>query len=213
MQFKIKLQLETREKIIEVTTERIAKFGVRSVTMDDIARAAGVSKKTIYQEFGDKEQLVYDVFTAELDRDAEIVEGFFGQPGGVISHLIKLSKFIRDTFTNMHPMVLNEIQRYYPRCWQQFEKFKEEHALSSIVKLLENGKEEGLFRKEIDSEILGQLRMEQIGISFDPQIFPPDKFNMLDVQMQLFDLFLYGILTQKGIKIYQEKMKHQDLEL
>ncbi|MBS9522985.1 TetR/AcrR family transcriptional regulator [Litoribacter ruber] len=205
--------METREKIIEITTERIARFGVRSVTMDDIARAAGVSKKTIYQEFGDKEQLVYDVFTSELDRDAEMVEGFFKEPGGVIGHLIKLSKFIRDTFTNMHPMVLNEIQRYYPRCWQQFEKFKEEHAIQSIIKLLEEGKQEGIFRKEIDSEILAQLRMEQITLSFDPMKFPPDRFNLLNVQMQLFDLFLYGILTEKGVKIYHEKMKHQDLEL
>jgi TetR/AcrR family transcriptional regulator, cholesterol catabolism regulator len=205
-------ELDTRNKIKELTIDRITRFGVRGVTMDDIARGAGVSKKTIYQEFGDKEQLIFEVFTETLESDAKVFDEMFINSTGIIDHLVKMSRFIRGKFAHMHPMVLNEIQRYYPRCWQKFEEFKKNHALQGLIDLMEKGKEEGLFRKEINSEILATLRLEQITLSFDPMRFPPEKFNMLDVQMQLFDSFIFGILTEKGKQVYEEQFNNQDIE-
>jgi len=205
--------LETREKIKETAFERVTRFGIRNVTMDDIARGAGVSKKTIYQEFGDKEQLLFEIFAEELDRDACLMDDLFHNSESIIDHLLKMSKLIRSRFTHLHPMVLNEIERFYPRCWQQFETFKQDHAYSGLVRLLEAGKREGLFRKEINSEILATLRLEQISLTFDPIKFPPEKFNMLEVQMQLFDFFLHGILTEKGQEVYQEHMLNQDRKI
>jgi TetR/AcrR family transcriptional regulator, cholesterol catabolism regulator len=204
--------LETREKIKDLTIERIALYGVRGVTMDDIARGAGVSKKTIYQEFGDKEQLIYEIFTETLEKDARALDDMFTNSSGIIDHLVKMSRFIRSKFTHMHPMVLNEIQRYYPRCWQKFEEFKKDHALQGLIVLMERGKEEGLFRSEINSEILATLRLEQITLSFDPTRFPPERFNMVEVQMQLFDSFIFGILTEKGKQVYEEQFNNQDIE-
>jgi AcrR family transcriptional regulator len=194
--------LETREKIIETATEQFMRFGVRSVTMDDIARQAGVSKKTIYQEFSDKNQLVYETFEKAIQGDKCHIERFPQSKIGVIEHLVQLSRYMRERFANLNPMVLNEIQRYFPQSWQLFENFKRDFVLQEIIELLEEGKKQGFFRPEINSEILGLMRLEQMMLSFDPIKFPPAKYNIVDLQLEIFEHFLYGIFTEKGKEAY-----------
>jgi AcrR family transcriptional regulator len=192
----------TKEKIIETATEQFMRFGVRSVTMDDIARLAGVSKKTIYQEFTDKNQLVYETFDSAIEYDKKMMDQIPKYQDGVIEHLLGLSTYIRKRFSDFNPMVLNEIQRYFPQCWQLFEEFKNKHVVNEIIALLEKGKSEGVIRKEINSEIMALMRMEQLMLTFDPLKFPTSKFNQVELQLQIFEHFLYGIFTDKGKEAY-----------
>ena len=186
------------------------RFGVRSVTMDDIARLAGVSKKTIYQEFSDKNQLVYETFSRALDHDKCIMEKFPQLKDGVIEHMTGMATYIRERFGDMNPLVLNEIQKYYPEAWQLFEDFKENHIYEEIVGVLEKGVEEGFFRPEIDTRIIAMMRLEQMMFSWDPVKFPPSKFNAVDLQIEIFEHFLFGIFTEKGRKAYlKQKTKHE----
>jgi TetR/AcrR family transcriptional regulator, cholesterol catabolism regulator len=194
--------LETRDKIIETAKVQFMRFGVRSVTMDDIARQAGVSKKTIYQEFADKNQLVYDTFSAALEEDIVSMEDLPRIKDGIIEHLVGLTYYIRKRFTDMNPLVMNEIQRYFPQCWRLFEDFKHGHILKEITELLEKGKEEGFFRSEINTEIIALMRLEQMMVIFDPIKFPPSKYNQVELQLQIFEHFLYGIFTEKGREAY-----------
>ena len=177
--------------------------------MDQIAREAGISKKTIYQEFSDKKQLVYETFSHELDVNVCKLKQLEDDVDGVIEHLIAFSKFLRERFTDMHPMVLNEIKRYYPESWALFEKFKEEYAINNMENLIEKGKQLGYFRPEINARLLAMMRLEQISFLFDPTRFDPSKINLVELQLQMFEHFLYGIFTDKGRAAYQEKMNHQ----
>jgi len=195
-------KLETKNKIIETATEQFMRYGVRSVTMDDIARLAGVSKKTIYQEFSDKNQLVYETFSRALDEDKCMMEKFPQLKDGVIEHMTGMATYIRERFGDMNPLVLNEIQKYYPEAWQLFEDFKENHIYEEIVGVLEKGVEEGYFRPEIDTRIIARMRLEQMMFSWDPVKFPPSKFNPVDLQIEIFEHFLFGIFTEKGRKAY-----------
>lgn len=183
------------------------RFGVRSVTMDDIARMAGMSKKTIYQEFSDKNQLVFESFSSALKEDIHCLENLPKINDGIIEHLVGLTAHIRRRFADMNPLVLNEIQRYFPQCWQLFEEFKKEHVLKEIIELLEKGKEEGYFRPEINSHVMALLRMEQMMMIFDPIKFPSSKFNPVELQLEIFEHFLYGIFTEKGREAYLNHKK------
>ena len=197
--------METKEKIIETAKDQFMRFGVRSVTMDDIARMAGVSKKTIYQEFSDKNQLVYETFESAIAQDKKMMELIPKYQDGVIEHLLGLSTFIRKRFSDFNPMVLNEIQRYFPQCWQLFEEFTNKHIVNEIIELLEKGKTEGVIRKELNSEIIALMRIEQMMLTFDPLKFPTSKYNQLELQLQIFEHFLYGIFTDKGKEAYQNQ--------
>jgi TetR/AcrR family transcriptional regulator, cholesterol catabolism regulator len=170
--------------------------------MDDIARNAGVSKKTIYLDFTDKNQLVLESFSAALEQDKCMMEKFPMVKDGIIDHLVGLSLYIRDRFSDFNPLILHEIQRYYPQCWQVFEDFKHEHVYQEIFQLLEKGKEEGVIRPEINSEIIALMRIEQIMYIFDPIKFPVSKFNIVDLQMEIFEHFLFGVFTDKGKAAY-----------
>ena len=124
--------------------------------------------------------------------------------------MIGLSNYIRKRFTDINPLVLNEIQRYYPQCWQLFEDFKHSHIFKEVVNVLERGKEEGFFRPEINNEIIALLRLEQMMITFDPIKFPPSKYNMVDLQIEIFEHFLHGIFTEKGREAYlKQKNENQ----
>jgi len=197
--------VETKEKIIETAKDQFMRFGVRSVTMDDIARMAGVSKKTIYQEFSDKNQLVYETFESAIAQDKKMMELIPKYQDGVIEHLLGLSTFIRKRFSDFNPMVLNEIQRYFPQCWQLFEEFTNKHIVNEIIELLEKGKIEGVIRQELNSEIIALMRIEQMMLTFDPLKFPTSKYNQLELQLQIFEHFLYGIFTDKGKEAYQNQ--------
>jgi len=197
--------LEQREKIIEAATGLFRQFGVRSVTMDEIARQAGISKKTIYQEFKDKAHLVFEAFSAFLERDECKLQEIFDREDGVIEHFIQMSKFIRERYSDMNPMILNEIKRYYPQSWKRFEEFKREHAMKGMVEILERGKRLGYFREEINVEILAMMRMEQV--AFNYQTLPSaSKFNMMELQLQIFEHFIHGVLTEKGRNVYLKNL-------
>jgi AcrR family transcriptional regulator len=199
--------LDTKVKIIEIANEQFKRYGLRSVTMDEIARLAGISKKTIYQEFADKNQLVLEVFAKEIEKDMQAISCVPATDEDIIQHLVGLSTYMRERFADINPMVLNELQRYYPQCWQMFEEFKNNHIYTEIVDVLENGKKQGYFRAELNTEIIARTRMEQMMSTFDPIKFPPSKFNQVELQLELFEHFLHGIFTDKGREAYQKQKK------
>lgn len=193
--------MELRENIMEVATALFRQLGVRTVTMDDIAHQAGVSKKTIYQIFEDKEALVYEAFSAFLEKEEEVLRKIIGEENDVIQHFVRISKFMKEQYADMNPLILNEIRRYYPKSWKRFEGFKNGLALKTFVDVLERGKVAGYFREEIDAEILAMLRLEQI--VFDFRSLPSaSQFDMVKLQLELVDHFIHGILTDKGRKAY-----------
>lgn len=202
--------MDTREKIIVTAIDQFMHYGIRSITMDDIARLAGISKKTIYQEFTDKNHLVLETFQSALDNDEMMLKCLPQLNDGIIEHLIGLSNYIRKRFSEMNPLVMNEIQRYYPQCWQLFEDFKSKCIYQDIVNLLEKGIHDGFFRPEIDPEIIALMRMEQMMSLFDPIKFPPSKYNMGDLHLEMFEHFLYGIFTDKGKETYLKKKNSQN---
>lgn len=198
-------------KILEIAIEQFSRYGVRTVTMEDIARLAGISKKTIYQEFKDKRDLVKETFGSVLDHDRKSMCYTSNSEGGVIEHLVKTSRMLRERFANMNPMVILEIQRFFPEAWEQFETFKEEFVMKDLIAIIEKGKELGYFRPEIDSKILARLRVNQVTSSFDPSYFDMKQYTILDFQLEMLDHFLHGIFTEKGRIAYNQQKASQEL--
>ena len=95
-----------------------------------------------------------------------------------------------------------DLQKYYPKAWAVWLEFKRMCIYDSIKKNLDQGIAEGFYRPEINTEILSIVRMALIETAFDDKTFSHDKFKMTEVQMQIFEHFVYGILTEKGKKQY-----------
>lgn len=182
--------------------EQFSRFGVRTVTMEDLARIAGVSKKTIYQEFADKKELINETFKNILEEDRKKMAFIVESGDGVIEHLVKTSKMMRERLQNMNPLAILEIQKYFPESWKMFEDFKANVIMIDLMNVIQLGKELGYFRAEIDSEILAKARVNQITSCFDPANFTDTNYNLAEEQMVLMDHFLHGIFTEKGRLAY-----------
>ena len=180
------------------------KYGVRSVTMDNVAGHLGMSKKTLYQFFKDKDELVYSVTEAHIAADKDQLILIARQAGNAVEELVKLSACLRQNLRDMNPSLLFDLQKYHHSAWDLWLEYKNHYIKESIVRSLRQGKQEGFFREEINTDILAISRLEIIQLAFDPAVFAPAKYSITEVQMQLFEHFVYGILTDKGRKLYQK---------
>ncbi|GMQ30941.1 TetR/AcrR family transcriptional regulator [Algoriphagus confluentis] len=190
---------------MEIARDQFSRYGVRTVTMEELARMAGISKKTIYQEFLDKKDLVREVFRNILEEDRQKMIYIHEQEDGVIDHLVKMSHIMRERLSTMNPMVIVEIQKYFPEAWRMFEDFKLQTIKVDLINVMEKGKMLGYFREEIDTSILAKVRLDQIASSFDPANFTNPEYNFVEEQLVLMDHFLHGIFTEKGRMAYQSQ--------
>ena len=188
------------------------RYGVRRVTMDDVAKALGMSKKTLYQYYSDKDELVAEATQAHLDRERIEFDKIFRNSENSIKSLFLISQCMRKSLSEINPSVLFDLKRFYPKSWEYWTEFKDQYIFKSIVENIKKGIEEEYFRPEVNAEILANLRVMEIQILFDRESFPSEKFNFMEVQMQLFNHFVYGITTEKGRKLYKEYLENENNE-
>jgi AcrR family transcriptional regulator len=186
------------EKILETSGSLFLKYGVKSISMDDIARELSISKKTIYQFFKDKNEIVYLISERFLQEQKDKFDRIQEESKDPIELLYGGTLHAREIFEKINPYVLFDIRKYYRDAWRLYLDFEKKVMFGSLVLTLEEGIEKGLFRAEIDVQILATLRMEEIKLAFDKDIFPDESFNFKEVQYQILDHFFYGIMTEKG---------------
>ncbi|HTE31604.1 MAG TPA: TetR/AcrR family transcriptional regulator [Chryseolinea sp.] len=203
---------DVRRKIIKGAEGLFMKYGVRSISMDDIARHLAVSKKTLYQHFEDKEDIVTIASQSHIEMMTQDFERIRTSATDSIDELARISVCLKQNMEDMNPSLLFDLQKYHPRAWKVWLDHKHKFIRESVIRNLKQGIEEGYFRPEIDLEVAATMRLELVQLPFDDQVFPPSQFKLSEVQMQLFDHFVYGLLTDKGRRQYQ-KCKETQVEL
>jgi TetR/AcrR family transcriptional regulator, cholesterol catabolism regulator len=201
-------ETDIKDKILKGAMELFLKYGVRSVSMDDIARHLAVSKKTIYQYFTDKDDVVSRVASNHLEKTRTEFDAYRTNSKNAIDELVTISRCLKKDMQEMNPSLLFDLHKYHPKAWNVWLEHKNKYIRDSVVKNLVQGIEEGYFRPEINPEVLAAVRLELVQLGFDELVFPHDKFNLAVVQVQIFEHFIYGLLTDKGRKLY-EKYKQE----
>jgi AcrR family transcriptional regulator len=190
-------------RIINTARELYFRFGIRSVTLDDIAKDLGISKKTIYLHFKDKDELVQrvveDSVNEELLRAIQIKE----KSKNPIEEVIMSMKLMKEMLQDINLVLFYDLEKYHPVSFSKYAEFKK--LFYEIIKRnLQEGVDQNLYRKDINVEILTRFRMEIIDMGFNPQIFPQNHFNQIDIHLQITDNFLRGILTPAGLELYEK---------
>jgi TetR/AcrR family transcriptional regulator, cholesterol catabolism regulator len=200
---------DSKEKLIKGAEELFLRYGLRSVSMDDIARHLGISKKTIYQHFADKDEVVATVAKGHMEKQRAQFEQIFRESKNSVEELVKISYCLKDSMRDVNPSLLFDMQKYHQKAWNEWLTFKQKYIRENIIRSLKQGIEEGVFRSDIDMDIIATMRLEQVQMAFDNSIFPRSKYDVPEVQAQLFDHFIHGLFTDKGRKLYQ-KYKQQN---
>jgi TetR/AcrR family transcriptional regulator, cholesterol catabolism regulator len=191
-----------QNRIIETAESMFFRFGIRSVTMDDIAKELGISKKTIYHFFKDKDELVEKVtenaMSNQMIKTCKIIE----VSKNPIEELIFSTRMMREMLETVNVVLFFDMKKYHPNSWKKYMDFKLVH-LEIVKKNLTEGIKQKLYRSDLDVDIITKLRVETIDLAFNLEIFPPNIFNVLKVQLESIDHFIRGIVTQQGLEIYE----------
>jgi AcrR family transcriptional regulator len=203
--------MDPKERILVKSNELFNRYGIRSVSMDDIAAQLGMSKKTLYQYYSDKDELVNEVFDNVLTSNkSQCIE--CSKLGENAIHEVFVSfDMTEELLRTMNPSVLFDMQKYHPSAYRKFEEFRNNFLYKLIKSNLERGIKEELYRSEIDTDVITRYRLHSILLSFNPDVFPSSKSNMVYIEQQLLEHFLYGLATPKGEKLIQ-KYKNQRLK-
>ena len=190
-----------QDRILNKARELMFQTGVKHVTMDDLATQLGISKKTIYQYFKDKDALVGSVVEFELANHALLCNQSTQAADNAVHEIFLLMSVIQEMFNRMNPLALFEIEKYYPLAFEKIKNHKDDFIFSMISANLEKGIEEGLYRKDVDITILSKYRLETSLIPFNIHVFHPSKFDLLKVNLQIIEHFVYGVATLEGHKL------------
>ncbi|OJW15955.1 TetR/AcrR family transcriptional regulator [Mucilaginibacter sp. 44-25] len=199
------------ERIILGAEELFLQAGIKSVTMDDIAKHLGMSKKTIYHFFNDKNDLVIALVKKKLIEDECQIQDIINSSANVMEEMINMMKCSEEIFGRINPIVIHDMQKYHPLAWSEFQKFKSEVLVHTLEELLTKGIHQGFIRPDIDVRVLAKMRVNQVEMGFNTAIFPVSQFSPWKVQYQLLEHFNYGICTLKGHELLDKyKTEHTE---
>jgi TetR/AcrR family transcriptional regulator, cholesterol catabolism regulator len=193
--------MESQERILQKATDLFIRYGIRSVTMDEIAIQLGISKKTIYQFYEDKNELVSAVMEQYLQHNRNCCNRDRQQAKNAIHEIFLAMEMIEGMFENMNSSMLYDLEKYHPKAYQKFERYKNEFLHKVIRENLEKGIDEELYRDDIDKNILTVIRLETMVLPFNQDVFPKSKYNLAEVHQQLMEHYLFGIASVKGHKM------------
>jgi AcrR family transcriptional regulator len=198
-------------RILFKARDLMTRHGVKHVTMDDLASQLGISKKTIYQFYKDKEAVVMAVVNLELEEQSLKCQKSQDNAENAVHEMFMLLEDIQHMFKNMNPMTMNELAKYFPEAFARIQNHKDEFMHRIIKTNLIKGIEQGVYRNEIDPEILSIYRLETSFVPFNTQLYPFSKFDVGKVTLQIIENFIYGVMSIKGIEL-MEKYKKQHSE-
>ncbi len=205
--------MEMQERILLKSHELFMRYGIRSVSMDEIAAHLGISKKTIYQFYEDKDALVEDVIKMEIDRNEQECSMQQNNSENAIHEIVLAVNMMEELLKVMNPSVIYELEKYHPKAYKKLNDHKAKFLYNTIKENLERGIKEGLYREDINTDILTRFRIGSTFLMFNPELFNVGKHNPTIVLQVITDNFLYGIATSKGQKIIQKYQSSKQKQL
>lgn len=185
-------------RILNEAMNLIRKHGIRFVTMDLIAENLGISKKTIYVHFKNKKMLISEVVERRLEEQALVFEEIDSRASNIIEAMVMVMDYGASKFDEINPLAFDELKRYYPDIYQVVKNSRREINYQNTIKMIEIGKEEALFRSDVEADIASKLFLAQMELMMDHQLFPTMKYSKGDLFKHICINFLRGISTQKG---------------
>ncbi|MFZ4740496.1 MAG: TetR/AcrR family transcriptional regulator [Bacteroidales bacterium] len=197
--------------IIEKVGELFKKYGIKSVSMDDIAQQLSISKKTLYQYFKDKADLVVKVVNSHnCDHDKKFMD-LINSEMNAIDALIEVSKHLIEMLKDINPPILYDLRKYYPELTKDLIVNRKDHVYNNIKTNLLKGIEQGLYRQDLNPDIITSIYVKRMDDVFFEDDYYLNRFAQHEIFSQLFIYHIRGIVSTKGLKYFENKIKNEPL--
>ena len=201
--------MEPLEKIISASAELFSQYGFKTITMDDIARRSGISKKTLYLHFANKEEVVNESMIWYKNQTTNACSMVLDTAGNPVEAMVKILAFFDTMFKRINPMAMFELQRFYPEAYKIFRDMLIERDVVMMRDNILAGIKEGYYRADLNADILARYRIETSLLILQPNLLVNDRNTLTTVAMEIGEHFMYGIMTPKGEELFKEyKVKY-----
>jgi Transcriptional regulator len=201
---------EIKARILAKAEEMFIAYGITRVTVDEIATGIGISKKTLYKHFASKEQLIKDlVYEKKCKNGSRIDEIINDTSMEFIDKLKKLTSFIGEISKNMRGPMMDDFIKCYPSILAEIKEFRREKAIKQFIRLIEMGIEEGIFRADINKEIVTLIFVTTIHEILVPDVLAALPLSSEQVFKTIIKTVLEGILSEDG---RENLMKKENME-
>jgi TetR/AcrR family transcriptional regulator, cholesterol catabolism regulator len=195
-------------ELLEKCASVFLRLGIKSITMDDLARELGISKKTIYKYFKDKNELIYSIMQMKVELDCQVVAICNVNSSNAIEELLSVSEFIMEQLKNVTPTVFYDLKKYHPEAWQLMEEHKWQFVRNLIKENIDRGIKEGIYRDDIDALILSAQYVNSTDLMMDTKIFSWPQYKFQEVYLQLITHHLYGLCNTSGREYLKNKLSN-----
>jgi AcrR family transcriptional regulator len=199
--------IDDLKNILLKTRELYMKYGIKSITMDDVATELGISKKTLYQYVTDKDDLVGKFIENEIDQRQEELFKCFQIGFNAIEELFEISGFMNKIMRDQNPVTEYDLKKYYPHHYQRIVETRRERMYNYILLNLKKGKNEGLYRNDMDEVVIAKLYLSRSENIHFNELFTVEEFTSIKLFTELISYHVRGIATEKGIDILEKKIK------
>ena len=200
-------------ELIGSVAQLFMRLGIKSLTMDEIARQLGVSKKTLYKYASDKKELVTKAVRLAIDEEECVLSEMHKAEGSAIDKIFAINIMISEKLQSIQPAVIFDMQKYYPEAWAIMEEHKCVFIHNQIKENLEEGIKQGLYRKNMDPELVARIYVTLINSIFDSPIYPSSNHSFKEMHTEVVRYHLRGITNEKGAEYMQQLFNNTNSDI
>ena len=197
---------ERKEEILNKVRELYSRYGIRSVTMDDVVRELGISKKTLYQFFKDKSELVAEVIRCETVTKTEEHDHAVRGADNAIEMMLMFYGFQARMIRDSNPSLLYDLRKYYPEIHKEFVEHKRIMIYENVLNNLRQGKAEGLYRQDLDEQVIATLNLMRVEAFINSDTVRAEEVLTPEFFKEMFTYHMYGIVSDEGRTILKKKL-------
>ena len=204
--------MDIRDRILLRANELFMRYGIRSVTMDEIAAQLGISKKTIYLSFKDKDEIVDGVMNNHIeDNEAKFAACRKSSENAMHETFIAVGE-MEEMLQVINPLIFYDLEKHHPGAHRKLRDHLYKFIYQMAKENLHRGIAEELYRPDINLDLVAKYRLELSFLCFNQDIFPHNRYKLSEVNRELSLLFMHSIATPKGNKLIEkytsERNKH-----
>lgn len=192
--------MDTKIHIVEGAAELFFKKGIRSVTMNEVAEALGISKRTLYEHFSNKDELLARCINDFHRRNLQARDEIFETSPNLLVAMHRITRRAVTMIQELHPGLSDDLRRFHPAVFKSTVIPLQKEGLEYNRQMIESGINAGYFLRDIDPELSSILLDAQLEMINNPSLLPPNRFARVDAFQHIISTFLRGIATEKGLK-------------
>lgn len=197
---------EQQEKWLKRVEDLFMRYGIKSVTMDDVARELGISKKTLYLFVDNKDDLVNKMLERHIREEKATCDHLSGYAANAIEEIFSVMESNAQQMQQMKANIVYDLQKYHRDAWEKVQAFQRGFLYGIVRANLERGVQEGLYRNDFDIDIVAKLHIALSFQLFDEDLFPQKTYSKEMLFREYLLHYLYGIVSEKGLPILKAKL-------